>query len=144
MRLTLCNFVRGQRKDSNTKKTPRSKCKKLGFYDFCLWKGGFKCKWWIRWTNAQPQKNVLQNLYVQSVLYVHFGEVNFALQKLKIFTTLFIVSNLCWNIMESSDSLKPYCGKLKIWVGSNERANMVKQCMEVDDELQPNKLRKEI
>lgn len=45
--------------------------------------------------------------------------------------------------VETSNS-KPYHGQIRIKFESSEIASLVKQCMEVDDELQPNRLLKQM
>jgi hypothetical protein len=47
-------------------------------------------------------------------------------------------------IMSSVDPAKPCQGQIRIAFASEEMAFMVKQCMEVDEELQPARLTKEI
>ena len=44
---------------------------------------------------------------------------------------------------KDGDSLKSIC-EIKIDFYSNDTANMVKSCLEVDDELQPTKINKSI
>ena len=40
--------------------------------------------------------------------------------------------------------VKQYHSQLRIFFSSNEQATLVMKCMQVDDELQPNRLEKKI
>lgn len=46
--------------------------------------------------------------------------------------------------MDASNNLKPCHGQIKIRFESADIAALVKQCMEVDDELQPGRLLKQM
>jgi hypothetical protein len=46
--------------------------------------------------------------------------------------------------MDIADQSKPCQGQIRIAFQSEELASMVKECMDVDDELQPARLTKDI
>ncbi len=46
--------------------------------------------------------------------------------------------------MDASDATKPCQGQIRIAFQSEDLAVMVKQCMDVDDELQPTRMTKDI
>ena len=46
--------------------------------------------------------------------------------------------------MDASDATKPCQGQIRIAFQSEDLAVMVKQCMDVDDELQPARMTKDI
>jgi hypothetical protein len=74
--------------------------------------------------------------------FIFFGFRNTPAKEVN-FINVFLYICYC-SAMEGSDAVKPYQSKIKIWFETTERAEMVRQCMEVDEELQPARLVKEM
>jgi hypothetical protein len=125
--------------------------KNMGFIDFCIYCicvlmqlpfPAATTKFQARNFGPLKSRTSGTQLYSTSFFFVSGTHVCTAAKEVN-FINVFLYICYC-SAMEGSDAVKPYQSKIKIWFETTERAEMVRQCMEVDEELQPARLVKEM